>query len=611
VARDRNDIPTAHDYYSRALAIRERLAPNSLNHAVSLNNLGGLALRQRRFSEALPLFRQAVDIFEGQRWQIQSTDTRALLLAQHTDFYMDLLRTYTALNDLPAAFATAERARARSLLEILTESRAEIRQGVDASLLERERLLQQQLNAKANRYTQVVSARHTDAQAAAAKREVDASLVQYQDLQTQIRNQNPRYAALTQPQPLGLAGIQRELDEGSLLLEYVLGEEIGYLWAVTSSTIKSFELPRRSEIEPLARRVYELLTARQPVAGETLRQRQARIAKAEADYPAAVAALSQIVLGPVSALLSNQRLLVVADGALQYVPFAALPAPANAGTTEAAPLVLHHQIVSLPSASAVAVLRREAQKRKPAEKLIAVLADPVFDGDDPRLKGRRLDSAAAQRPRLSSEVERAVRSAGLLNDRGSLSRLPFTRDEAEAIVASAPAGQSAKVIDFQANRATVTSADLSRYRIVHLATHGVLDTERPELSGIVLSLVDEQGRAQDGFLRLHEIYNLDWSAELVVLSACQTGLGKEIKGEGLVGLTRGFMYAGAERVLASLWNVNDSVTAEFMKRFYQGLISRNLAPAEALREAQVEMWKRRSSRSPYYWAAFVLQGEWK
>jgi CHAT domain-containing protein len=317
------------------------------------------------------------------------------------------------------------------------------------------------------------------------------------------------------------------------------------------------------------------------------------------------------VLGPVAALLSNQRLLIVADGALQYVPFAALPAPGDA-SAEAAPLIVNHQIVSLPSASAVAVLRREAKERQPAEKLIAVLADPVFDTDDPRLKRARPDSTAvAERPRLSSEVERAVRSAGLLNDRGSLSRLPFTREEADAIVASAPPGQSAKVIDFQANRATITSAELSRYRIVHLATHGILDTERPELSGIVLSLVDEQGKQQDGFLRLHEVYNLNWGAELVVLSACQTGLGKEIKGEGLVGLTRGFMYAGAERVLASLWNVNDSVTAEFMKRFYQGLIARNLTPAAALREAQVEMWKRRSSRSPYYWAAFVLQGEWK
>ena len=175
----------------------------------------------------------------------------------------------------------------------------------------------------------------------------------------------------------------------------------------------------------------------------------------------------------------------------------------------------------------------------------------------------------------------------------------------------APAGQATQAIDFRANRATVTSPELGRYRVVHLATHGLLDTEHPELSGLVLSLVDERGQSQDGFLRLHEIYNLDWSAELVVLSACQTGLGREIRGEGLVGLTRGFMYAGSERVMASLWNVNDNVTAQMMKRFYEGLFARNLSPAAALRAAQVEMWKRPQWRSPYYWAAFVLQGEWR
>jgi CHAT domain-containing protein len=243
----------------------------------------------------------------------------------------------------------------------------------------------------------------------------------------------------------------------------------------------------------------------------------------------------------------------------------------------------------------LAVQRRELGGRRPAPKQVAVLADPVFDFQDPRLKRNR----------------QAVRSAELVDDRGALSRLPFTREEADTILALAPAGQGMKAVDFKANRATVTSADLSQYRIVHLATHGLLDTERPELSGIVLSQVDEQGKPQDGFLRLHEVYNLNWSADLVVLSACQTALGKEIRGEGLVGLARGFMYAGAKGVLASLWNVNDSATALFMKQFYQGMFAKGLPPAAALRAAQVEMSKRNPWRSPYYWSAFVLQGDWR
>jgi CHAT domain-containing protein len=189
-------------------------------------------------------------------------------------------------------------------------------------------------------------------------------------------------------------------------------------------------------------------------------------------------------------------------------------------------------------------------------------------------------------------------------------RLRATRREAEGIVTLARE-KSLKAVDFQANRATATSAELSQYRLLHFATHGLLNSQHPELSGVVLSLVDEQGRPQDGFLRLHEIYNLKLGADLVVLSACQTALGKEIKGEGLVRLTRGFMYAGVPRVVASLWRVPDKATAELMKRFYQGMLREGLTPAAALRAAQVSLWKERRWRQPYYWAAFVLQGEWR
>jgi CHAT domain-containing protein len=200
---------------------------------------------------------------------------------------------------------------------------------------------------------------------------------------------------------------------------------------------------------------------------------------------------------------------------------------------------------------------------------------------------------------------------GRAGDRGAISRLPFSRREAEEILKLVPVDEAMRAIDFQASQETVTSAALSQYRIIHFATHGWLPREHPELAGIVLSLVDEQGRPKKGFLQLQEIYNLKLPAELVVLSACETGLGKEIKGEGLVGLTRGFMYAGAARVVASLWNVNDAATAELMQHFYQGMLKEGLTPAAALQAAQVAMWKQKGWQSPYYWAAFVLQGEYK
>jgi CHAT domain-containing protein len=278
-------------------------------------------------------------------------------------------------------------------------------------------------------------------------------------------------------------------------------------------------------------------------------------------------------------------------------------------------LIAEHEILSLPSASTLAVLRREVVGRWRGAKTVAVLADPVFQDDDPRIRrdsartdkqASELSSRSAETQGLESEMERSARDTGEMEFR----RLPFSRQEAKGIAALTSNAMRKESLDFEANRVTATSADLSNYRIIHFATHALLDSQHPELSGIVLSLVNKDGKPQDGFLRLNEIYNLKLGADLVVLSACRTALGKEIKGEGLVGLTRGFMYAGAPRVVASLWAVDDEITAELMKRFYREMLIKGQRPAAALQAAQVAIWKERRL-PPYYWAAFVLQGEWK
>jgi CHAT domain-containing protein/tetratricopeptide (TPR) repeat protein len=603
---DQGDLTNALESYKRVFAIRERLAPNSLSMAATLNSLAGIAHRQERFTDAVSLLMRAVDIVESQRWQIVSADRRALLMSLHTGTYSSLVRAYMALGQVPEAFAVAEQAKARSMFESLSEASVDIRRGVDTALLERERLLRQQLNGKANRQIQVLSGKHSNEQAAAAAKELDSAILQYRELQSQIRITSPEYAALTQPQSLDPKQIQNELlDAGTVLLEYALGDELSHVFVVSKDSIKAFALPNRATIEPAARRFYGLITARQPVAGETLIQRRLRIEKADAELQTAGAELSDLVLKPLRGLISNKRLLIVAEGTLQYVPFGALPLNGR-------PLVLEHEIVSLPSASVLSTLRRDPKRRPQAQKTIAVVADPVFDSSDPRLQRTAMMALpAAERTYASEDEARALRASGILSGVGAISRLPFTRDEANVIVSLVPPGQSIKALDFRASRATAAGNDLGNYRIVHLASHGLLNTDHPELSGIVLSLVDEQGKSQEGLLRLHEVYNLNWSAELVVLSACQTALGNDVKGEGLVGLTRGFMYGGAKSVVASLWNINDGATAEFMKHFYQGLLSREIPASAALRAAQVEMLKKKQWTSPYYWAAFVIQGDWK
>jgi CHAT domain-containing protein len=284
-------------------------------------------------------------------------------------------------------------------------------------------------------------------------------------------------------------------------------------------------------------------------------------------------------------------------------------------------LIVDHEIVSLPSASTLAELRRETADRKPAEKSIAVLADPVFTEDDTRLRqladkakrnGKSGPANLNENDIVSMQMTRSARETGVIDGEARFGRLLNTRREATAILALVPERERKEALDFQASRATALGPEIGHYRIVHFATHGLLNNIHPELSGIVLSLVNEKGEAQDGFLRLQDIYNMKLPAELVVLSACQTGLGKEIKGEGLIGLTRGFMYAGTPRVVASLWKVDDRATSELMKRFYEGLLGgEGLRPAAARRQAQISIWKQKQWRAPYYWAAFVLQGEWK
>jgi CHAT domain-containing protein len=308
--------------------------------------------------------------------------------------------------------------------------------------------------------------------------------------------------------------------------------------------------------------------------------------------------LSDHLVRPVMEELERKRLVIVADGALQYIPFSALPDPRLAVEPgESRPPLVHtHRIVYLPSASALAALRKDFGDRVPAPERIAVIADPVFSTNDPRLEAP-----------LPRDPARAVRDAGL---DGRLPRLPFTQQEAETIRALIPDGQRLEILGFDASRDMVTGGELARYRILHFATHGFLDPWHPELSGIVLSMIDRQGKPIDGFLRSYDICNLDLNADLAVLSTCKTDSGSEIGGEGLVGLARSFMYAGVPRVLMSLWNVSDRSTAELMCRFYKGLIDSSLPPVDALRCAQLSMAGSRDFADPYQWAGFILQGDW-
>ena len=630
IARDRGDLAKAEEYYRHALAIAEKVAPESKEYAEMLAALAGIMLRQQKLDAAAPLFEKALNALEGQiRHLGGAEETRSGFRAQHASYYQDYIALLMRQKQPERALQVLERSRAQTLLEMLSEGHVDVHHGVDAALLEQERSLQADLSAKVDRRIQLRGKQHTEEQVAAVNNEIEFLLAQFNEVEGQIRTSSPSYAALTQPQSLSAKDIQQKLlDTGTVLLEYSLGQERSYVWVVTPESLASYELPKRAEIEGTARQVYEQLTARnRTIKGETKLQRKDRLAKAEAEYSETTAALGRMVLAPVAAQIKGKRLLIVSDGALQYIPFAVLPEPGALGPGKASsskklPSIVEHEIVSLPSASVLAVLRQQSIGRKEGTRAVAVLADPVFAKDDARVttavvarqpKGELEATPQAEEkspaPWSTGRLTRSAADAGF--ERVYFPRLRFTRQEAAAIIEVTPAGQGMEALDFRASRSTATSPELSQYRVVHFATHGLLDSEHPELSGLVLSMVDERGTPQDGFLELKDIYNLNLPAELVVLSACETGLGKQIQGEGLVGLTRGFMYAGASRVLASLWKVDDVATAELMRRFYKAMEKDGMPPAAALRQAQIEMWKQKDWRSPYFWAAFQIQGEWK
>ncbi|HEX5083987.1 MAG TPA: CHAT domain-containing protein, partial [Blastocatellia bacterium] len=671
IASDSGDWRRAIDLLQQSLSLARRTGDIQRERDAILT-LAQTERKRNNLGMAREYHEKALELTESIRAKVLRQDLRASFLAsrqEEYELYVDLLmqlhQQQPDAGYAAAALEVSERGRARSLLETLAEARADIRHGVDAGLLAEERNLADRIRLKEQQRSQSAGDPRAAKETEALAKEIGDLLNEYQSLQARILASSPRFAALTQPRPMTATEIQKEcLDNQTVLLEFALGEKRSWLWAVTPDTVAGYELPPRAEIETSARKIYELLTARQLKKDLAGSQRQTLIAEADAKFRTEAARLSRMLLGPISARLRQEwkgkRLTVVASEALEYIPFGALPAPGTEGQRDrgwkiedrrskiapldpqssildprpsvspslrpsvpASTLIANHETIYLPSASAFAALRRETAGRQPAPKTLAVIADPVFEVDDPRVlaaaKDKRPNDNLASNTHSRGGVQAAVSTtttpalarAMRSFNRAGFSRLFFSREEADEIAELIPESSLFKATDFQASRRVAASDELSRYRIIHIATHGLLNSEHPELSGLVLSLVDENGKTQDGFLRMHEIFNLQLSADLVVLSACQTALGKEIKGEGLVGLTRGFMYAGAERVVASLWQVDDQATAELMRRFYRGMLKDGLRPAAALREAQMEMSKTSRWSEPYFWAGFVIQGEWK
>ncbi len=536
----------------------------------------------------------ALELREVARSRIASSEIGASFFSKSRfifDVYIDVLMRQ---GHEAEAFEASERSRAHALISNLGDTISKVREGVDPGLIEEERTLQRRINEAAIQQTRVNGTGKTQT----IQNNIGQLTAQLELLRGTIRKSSPAYASLTEPASLTLSEIRTKiLEPGTTLLEISLSDVASsYLWEVTTETLRGVKLPPRTDIEAAARRLRKSISAGETPKNESPSQRAARLRVAN-DFNDANSALSRMVLGPLGGVRAGQHLVIVTDGILDVVPFTSLLDPKTG-----LPLIASHEIVKIPSASALVVLREGVASRNTKARNIAILADPVFDAHDERLAA----SLQSRTPVTTGALSRSITETGL-----TIPRLVFSVQESKSIVDAAPRGSTVVKRDFEANRDFVSNGSLSGFRIVHFATHGLVDIENPALSGIVLSLVDRNGKAQDGFLRLHDIYNLHLNADLVVLSACETALGSQVNGEGVMSLSRGFFYAGAARVVASLWTVDDQATAKLMGAFYRNMLSNKMSPAAALRAAQQELKQSSRWSSPYYWAAFELQGEWK
>jgi len=570
-----------------------------------------------RNEEALAHYENSIHTIESLRGVALNTETgRASFSARSRAVYAETADLLYDTHRESEAFEMAERGRARAFLDMLAQSRS----GLPDELTPDQR---RQEDSKLARITAVQKQLWKPDLSPAEEKKIKGNLTAAEDeLETfhvEVRQANPRYASVHYPQPISASLIQKNLlDSHTVLLEFLLGEKRSLLWVVSKQKLSVGVLPARKEIEEEVAAYRKALTER--ISALTL---QASLGEVERRGKHLYASL----LKPVeNTILPGSTLIIVPDGNLGYLPFESLIVGnrrAPSGEVQPLYLVDKFAIAYGPSASALAAVREANTGTQEHAKTLLAFGDPVTRTEStlaknssaneatrssdapPEGNGEKSVSAAdSKEPAPSSDIA----SAEYVERGFSLTRLPFTRDEVLGISSLYSPSQRQVYLDEDAREETVKSEKLDTYRYIHFASHGFIDESHPERSGILFSRTPNSN--EDGVLQMGEILRLKLNADLVTLSACSTGLGKLVNGEGILGLTRAFFYAGARNVTVSLWNVNDSATAALMKSFYGGL-NRGLPKTAALRQAKLSLLHGENKlwRHPYFWAAFVLVGE--
>ena len=524
---------------------------------------------------------EALRIVESIRPKVSTQRQRVSFFAsrrEYYDFFVDLqMRLHERDPDgghLAAALAQSERARARGLLDLLAEGRIDVRQGISSELKQREEEIENRISLLQGDLLDDLS--REGKQTSRIEADLDRAEEERERIEWEIQREHPHYAAFRNPAPLSPEQIQELLDPRTALLEYTVGKDSSYLFVVTQDRLEGYRLPAAAELDELV----ETLRGTLEDPGRKHRSR----------YIEAAYRLYEILLAPAREVLRDKPHLIVSpDGPLLLLSFEALlTAPEGGGSGYAGlPYLIREKSVTyVPSASVLAELRApEAVPAAAGAGLFVGFADPAYE-----------------RPSPAPGTAAAGPLAGLLAPQ----RLTYSRDELQGIASLFPAGQVRSYFDRDASEENVkNNPDLRNALWLHFAVHGFVDQARPEYSGLVLSLDGDPG--ENGLLQVYEIFSLDLSADLVVLSACDTALGKNVRGEGLLGVSRAFLYAGAASVAVSLWQVADESTSDLMVRFYRHLIATG-DKAQALRLSKLELIQEGRYDRPYYWAPFILIG---
>jgi CHAT domain-containing protein len=614
-------------WFRQALLLSREVGYRS-HEAITLAAIARVERDRNHLLEARTQMEAALGLIESLRTTVASPELRSTYMAsvqRYYEFYTDLLmrldqRQPSEGHDA-AALQASERARARSLLELLTETRTDVQQGVDPELKHRERATQARISAIQNQLIQVHSQASPDkSKIAQLEEELKQVEGEREQLEMEIRQKHPRYAELQYPQPLDLKAIQGLLDDQTALLEYAVGKESSFLFVVSQEGVHSFRLSPEGEINQLVQEVRAVL--RQP-------SRQLSRYRDYLTYVRAARQLYEMLMAPAADVLATkQNLLIAPDGALYYLPFEVLLSKdaKRGGRPDyrgLAYMLKQWAISYVPSASVLASLRQNRPKPEgpqvaAALKALLAFGDPVYESrpqtsdlrrqtKKPKTNNRGLGTR--DKGQETHSVVQTLRGLFSDNSRWELHPLPETRREITGIRRLHKPDEAAVYLGASAKEENVKDNEhLSTARRIHFATHGVMSERLPQYSGLVLTLDDDP--QEDGLLQVYEIFNLKLNADLVVLSACETGLGKEVKGEGIIGLTRAFLYAGTPSVVVSLWQVADHSTAGMMVKFYEEL-DRAVDKAEGLRRAKLGLMQTQRYAHPFYWAPFILVGERK